>query len=163
MDEQARFWSKVDRSGGCWLWTAATTRGGYGLFSVKRDGRWVTKTAHRLSWEYAHGEEPAGMVLHNCDRPGCVNPACLVLGDARLNAEHAMSRDRLGRIPAETVERIRSLRAAGHRVRDVARVCGVSMGHVSHLCQGKSRKTAPGETHKRWAKRTSKFAPELTE
>ena len=78
------FWQKVDRSGGddaCWEWLAGT-RGGYGLM------RWRGKTtsAHRVSWELAHGSIPDGLdVLHSCDNPRCVYPAHLFLGTHQDN------------------------------------------------------------------------------
>ena len=31
--DKVRFWKKVDKSGACWLWTAAKTKG-YGSFSI---------------------------------------------------------------------------------------------------------------------------------
>jgi hypothetical protein len=46
MDE--RFWSKVDKSGECWLWTAALTSEGYGVFGIYPG---VAKRAHRLAYE----------------------------------------------------------------------------------------------------------------
>jgi hypothetical protein len=53
-DDEARFWSHVDRRGPeeCWPWTAGTDRWGYGQFRV--EGRiWP---AHR--WGYHHFVKP---------------------------------------------------------------------------------------------------------
>lgn len=49
-DDEARFWSKVDRRGDreCWPWTDSTDGSGYGIFSA--GGR--THRAHR--WAYEH-------------------------------------------------------------------------------------------------------------
>jgi hypothetical protein len=60
------FWSRVDKSGECWLWNGPTDWDGYGLFKGVR--------TNRLSWELAEGAPlPAGMQgLHTCDTPGCV-------------------------------------------------------------------------------------------
>jgi len=89
----ARFWSNVDKSGVCWLWTAST-RYGYGRLKV--GARRIQ--AHRVSWELHHGPIPEGLcVLHNCpggDNPTCVNPAHLWLG---TRADNAADRDAKGR------------------------------------------------------------------
>ena len=88
---QERFWSKVDRSGECWLWTAAKVQG-YGSFDGRR--------AHRVAWELAYGPIPKGVgyhgtcVLHRCDTPACVNPAHLRLG---TQADNMADRDAKGR------------------------------------------------------------------
>jgi len=69
-----RFWAKVDKTGDCWLWTAALSRQ-YGRFYVA--GRLVM--AHRFAYELERGEIPAGHELDH--RPTCpkrcVNPAHL--------------------------------------------------------------------------------------
>jgi hypothetical protein len=67
---------------GCWIWTGATVDGGYGQFSLGRDGyASVVQQAHRWSYEHFVGAIPDGMcVLHRCDTPACVNPEHLFLG-----------------------------------------------------------------------------------
>jgi hypothetical protein len=69
---EERFLAKVDKSGECWLWTAAKDRDGYGQF--KLDGR--MRAAHRVSWEMEHGPIPDGLeVDHRCFNHACVNPS----------------------------------------------------------------------------------------
>lgn len=74
MSSEDRFWSKVDRDGDCWEWTASTTSAGYGQIMV--DGRmWL---AHRYSWTLAGRDFADGLVLdHLCGNRRCVNPAHL--------------------------------------------------------------------------------------
>ena len=68
---EERFWEKVDKTGECWLWTAYCTHAGYGRFGY--GGNMVR--AHRLSYEWAHGEIPEGMqVDHRCHSRNCVRP-----------------------------------------------------------------------------------------
>lgn len=66
-----RFWSKVDRSGECWLWRAKLQNRGYGQFSF--NGHAVL--AHRFAYELLIGPIPDGLTLdHLCRAPACVNP-----------------------------------------------------------------------------------------
>lgn len=69
-----RFWAKVDKSGDCWLWTAALDRHGYGAF--RTGGR--HRLAHRVAYELVIGPIPEGLDLdHLCRVHDCVNPAHL--------------------------------------------------------------------------------------
>lgn len=71
---EQRFWSKVDKSGDCWPWTASKHPDGYGQFIL--GGR--LQYAHRVSWEWANGPIPDGMeVDHLCWDRACVNPGHL--------------------------------------------------------------------------------------
>jgi hypothetical protein len=107
----ARFWSRVDKSGACWLWTLSRHDFGYGQVVVKRRPR----GAHRVAWELMNGPIPEGMsVLHRCDNPPCCNPAHLFLG---TDADNAFDKVRKGRAPikltpAQVLE-IRAKHAAG--------------------------------------------------
>lgn len=82
----ARFWAKVVRVGGCWLWTAATDRYGYGVYW--HEGRLVR--AHRHAYTHLSGEIPNGHELHHaiergCTSRSCVNPSHL---DPTTRADH---------------------------------------------------------------------------
>lgn len=62
-----RFWSKVTKTDGCWLWDAQTVRG-YGRFWF--DGK--SRAAHVLAWVAANGPVPDGMDLdHRCHSKAC--------------------------------------------------------------------------------------------
>lgn len=76
---------------GCQIWTAGTTRSGYGV--MYHDGK--LKYAHRLSWEEANGESAGGRVIcHKCDTPSCINPTHLYAGSHKDNASDMMRRGR---------------------------------------------------------------------
>ena len=69
--EPERFWSKVDRSGECWVWTAKRRRDGYGHFRAGVR----TVYAHRWAYEALVGQIPDGLTLdHICRNRACVNP-----------------------------------------------------------------------------------------
>lgn len=73
-----RFWSHVNKTETCWLWTSQL-RGGYGLFGLK--GKVVS--AHRLSYTMFFGEIPEGLLIRHsneCTSKACVNPDHLLTG-----------------------------------------------------------------------------------
>ena len=68
---EERFWSKVEKTDTCWLWTASLQSTGYGQISVDRRPR----LAHRVAYEMLVGPIPAGLELdHLCRNRACVNP-----------------------------------------------------------------------------------------
>jgi hypothetical protein len=92
----ARFWSKVDCSGGpdaCWLWRG-TTVNGYGV--IKTHGKQLR--CHRVAWELAHGPIPNGLcVCHTCDVRNCVNVAHHWLGTTGDNMADRTAKGRAAR------------------------------------------------------------------
>jgi len=72
---EVRFWSKVNKTDDCWLWTAGAISTGYGFFSPFVGKRIL---AHRWSYEQLVGPIPEGLVIdHLCRVRRCVNPAHL--------------------------------------------------------------------------------------
>jgi hypothetical protein len=88
--DESRFWSKIiklsEAQGGCWDWFANQNQAGYGIFGVK--GKICLATHY--SWQLHTGRPVRSdigmMVCHKCDRPSCVNPDHLFIGDAKDNA-----------------------------------------------------------------------------
>lgn len=87
----ARFWKKVDKSGGpdaCWLWTAAKEHSGHGALSYKNK----LMQAHRVAYVLAHGSIPDGLIIcHRCNVPACVNPSHLYAGTHQDNMRDAIN------------------------------------------------------------------------
>lgn len=90
------FWSKVDKSGDCWLWTAATFPDGYGVFGNRR--HFGTQRANRIAYILTHGPiDDALSVCHHCDNPLCVRPDHLFLGTAADNQADKVRKGRQAR------------------------------------------------------------------
>ncbi|MBA2706170.1 MAG: HNH endonuclease [Blastocatellia bacterium] len=160
-----RFWRKVDKSGECWLWTAALHEFGYGMTA------WNGKqtTAHRVAWELAHGPIPAGMlVCHNCpggDNPRCCRPDHMFLGTQTDNMRDCSQKNRCqkgdmhhmrrfgqpacgekaphSKLTDAIVIAIRTRIAAGELQRILAAEYGIDQGHVSQIVRRRIWKHLP--------------------
>ena len=72
-DQDTRFWEKVDKSGECWVWMAATVGTGYGGFRTRDPRGWII--AHRYAYMRLVGPIPTGLDLdHLCRNRKCVKP-----------------------------------------------------------------------------------------
>lgn len=75
------FWSKIDKTADCWLWTGTKTDRGY--------GRLGKRPAYRIAYELLVGPIPDGMHLdHICHNPSCVNPDHLRPTTPKQNQEN---------------------------------------------------------------------------
>lgn len=76
--DEERFWSKVDKSGDCWIWTDRPTVAGYGVFNIggRRENGGRSVYAHRFAYEFLVGPIPEGYTIdhrYTCPKI-CVNP-----------------------------------------------------------------------------------------
>ncbi len=86
-----KFWEKVHKTEGCWLWTGATAKKGYGQIGI--NGK--NYLAHRISYLIANGKMPEAPVLrHTCDVPKCVRPDHLLPGAHADNVRDMVERGR---------------------------------------------------------------------
>jgi hypothetical protein len=90
VDPQERVWRNVSMEpmSGCWLWTGAITKCGYGSTPTgfKKDGTRRRIPAHRFSFMAFRGSIPVGLDLdHLCRNRCCVNPDHLEPVTRRVN------------------------------------------------------------------------------
>lgn len=144
---QDAFYSKVNKTESCWLWTGGIFKGyGYGQFAVKRH----PQKAHRVSWVLNCGAIPEDKkVLHTCDNPLCVNPKHLFLGTQLDNARDMVNKGRnrytslpllcgeespASKLNTKQVQAIRDLYATGeYSQRDLAKIFNVGQTTIGHI------------------------------
>lgn len=163
-----RFWEKVAKSAGCWLWIGSTNNHGYGQIGAGSRGE-SSLLAHRVSWEINVGPIPEGLqVLHDCpggDNPACVNPAHLFLGDQIVNMRDAARKGRISlrrlrgeqnpasKLTLEAAREIRRLWAAGDvKQRDLAQRFGVAQSQIWSVLSGRRWTEPATETRELRAK-----------
>jgi len=89
-----RFFSKVIKMDGCWVWLGSKRPNGYGTIQKGGKGS-ATLSAHRLSYEMHKGPIPDGLVvMHSCDNPSCVNPDHLSIGTYKENTADMIAKGR---------------------------------------------------------------------
>jgi hypothetical protein len=136
-----RFWSHVDKTGDCWIWTGAKDPAGYGRFTPG-NGMSGTRFAHRMSWVLATGQDPGLQhVLHRCDNPPCVRPDHLFLGDDKTNHADMATKKRAAwgerhhwaKLSESDVRAIRELLRQGHQQRTIAERFNVHQVTISDI------------------------------
>lgn len=144
--DEVRFWMKVKSSkDGCWEWTAAKIRQGYGRFHIKICGKFKTVHASHISWVLHYGAVPSDrFVCHHCDNPSCIRPDHLFLGDHNDNMK---DRNKKGRaacgsrhgksvLTEDAVVDIRRRLLIGETKSGIARIHGISRRTVSYIANG---------------------------
>lgn len=85
-----RFFKRIVKTDGCWLWSGAKYGDGYGRYKIDDEER-----AHRVSYVLHNGKIPFGMyVLHKCDNRECTNPDHLFLGTQEQNIKDMIEKKR---------------------------------------------------------------------
>ena len=139
MELEERFWSKVDKSSNCWVWTASFRSGDYGQFRV--EGK--IQLAHRVSYVIEHGSIPDGLcVCHTCDNPSCVKPKHLFLGTRNDNNQDAIRKGRNARgrmVPQAklTEKQVKAIRLDTRPRKEIAKEYGLHYNTISKIRTGK--------------------------
>jgi hypothetical protein len=150
---EARFSSRLDKSGSCWLWTGGVSGSGYGETTCGPKPQIPT---HRLSWILYRGDIPEGLqVLHKCDVKICVNPDHLFLGTQTDNMQDCVKKGRhrpagcpgesnpKARLTEAQVIDIRRRRKAGEGPTALSKEYGVSRIHIQYIVKGKAWSNVP--------------------
>lgn len=146
---EKRFWAKVEKGDGCWLWTGATIgrkKHRYGAIHIGRDASGsVWMGTHRVSWLLAHGPIPEGQIVcHHCDTPLCVRPDHLFLGTHRDNVHDALTKGRRPRrLSIDDVYAIREAFDRGEGSRALGERYGITRNYVWAIGRRKRFKTLP--------------------
>lgn len=90
---EERFWSKVNKTETCWLWTGATNIGGYGVFWLNRRNL----PAHHFPVLELKPKDK--LALHKCDVPSCVNPDHIFFGTYADNFRDMLNKGRGNQMP----------------------------------------------------------------
>jgi hypothetical protein len=92
-EQLKRFWSRVNKTETCWLWTGSKVKGGYGQLELQ--GK--RQLAHIVSYRLANADyDKAKCVCHKCDIPSCVNPEHLFLATQSENMKDCVAKGRGG-------------------------------------------------------------------
>lgn len=124
---------------GCWIWTKAVDRDGYGRIWYEGE----TQPAHRISFLNYKGPLGNYQVLHKCDNPSCVNPDHLFLG---TNQDNMIDKKNKGRCNPPigvrsgtaklTDDVVRSIRAAEGKYKELSKIFGISPAQICRIKSG---------------------------
>lgn len=137
--DQIRFESKIDKSGECHLWLAATWSKGYGQFTLNGKNH----RAHRVSYQNYNDNVGDMQVLHKCDNPRCVNPEHLFLGTNSDNRKDSYDKGRgnfgsKNGMSSLTSEQVSEIKFATGTYKDIAFRYLVSPQTVGRIKRGET-------------------------
>ena len=146
---KTRFFSKIEKTDGCWIWKAAIDPSGYGVFMIRADKMRAKLGSHRVSYYYHFGIWPRGLnTCHRCDTPSCTNPDHLFLGTQKENIQDCISKKRnscgsknvRAKIVEEDVPLIVDMFNDGYCVEKLSEKFGISVSVVYSILCGRTWK-----------------------
>lgn len=145
-----KFWERVEKVDGCWIWKGAFAASGNPTLQVKLHGKF--HMGCRISWQLFNGPLDDSMfVLRNgCDNKECVNPAHLRIGNqneayaaarAVMNARRARGEEHSrSKLTWKAVAEIRDKSAKGQGPASLAQEYGVARRTIHDVVNGVSWK-----------------------
>jgi len=131
-----KFWSRIDKSGECWIWKGSCVTG-YGVLNVGRKNEYI----HRFSYRLHFGEfDPKLKVCHTCENRKCGNPAHLVLVE-RGSGDHN-DKTMFSKFSAETIAEMQALYDSGEPVYELTARFGMSESTVYKFTRDKRKPVA---------------------
>jgi hypothetical protein len=139
-DPIERFWSHVEKTPTCWLWTGARWTRGYGRMFIDPDVGEIG--AHVFSYELHYGRARF-QVCHSCDVRNCVRPDHLWDGTQQQNLDDMSAKGRSTRGEASamvklTEEQARFAKTSSISASQLAARWGVTPGAIHNIRSGAS-------------------------
>lgn len=124
-----RFWSKVEKTKGCWFWNGGLNDDGYGIFANSCGSQF----AHRFVYEKLVGPVPKGKEIdHLCRVRRCVRPSHL---EPVTHAENIARGDYSGNMNLAELKRAKTHCPQGHPYSgDNLIIDGTSGARRCHIC-----------------------------
>ena len=101
-DRVRLFWSKVNKTDGCWLWLGSRYRFGYGRISIGigSDGRHKHQSTHRFSYELHFGPVPSSKLtkLSEADIPTIRAALAAGVSQRQIAADYGVHQSVISRI-----------------------------------------------------------------
>lgn len=154
IDEQGRIWRRAVRGRPVARRRGEHDTGTYLMVRAMTGGARVQCMAHRLVWQFLHGDIPDGMVINHRNGMKTDNrPANLEVVSYSDNLRHAHALgliDQTGifnpaaKLTDDQVREIRRRRCAGEELLPLAHEFGVSFQYVSRLVRGNARRLVRG-------------------
>ena len=142
-DFVTRFEAKINKTDGCWLWTASCAGAGYGQMKLPKQRK--QEYSHRLAYMIYKGQIEKGRhVCHTCDNPRCCNPEHLFLGTSQDNHDDMVKKNRsthgeknpTAKLTEKDVREISACLDAGMSQRKIAMAFGVHQVTISKINRG---------------------------
>lgn len=145
------FWSRVQKTDNCWLWTGTVDKDGY--WQIVRGKRCLR--THRVSFYLTHGRWPEPCALHRCDVRLCVRPDHIFEGTRATNMADMIAKGRqvhpsrpgelvgTSKLKESDIHIIRKLISDGLTIQDIANRFGVHFSNISCIKRGKTWRHVP--------------------